>query len=135
MREIPGQLEQIFKTICEENNLVVLPKDQKKTAQGPLYFLELEINEEWIRLLYVDRVATADFYDCNTDQNYLNYSVLSVYESGQNSFLQDQGLDIAKSLSEKLNDEENQVHRNIIKIDLDNFSEVEELLNAHIENY
>jgi hypothetical protein len=134
MKEQRSKLERIFDTICQNQNLSIEEDGQKKTGQGPLYLLELETQDKWTRLLYADRTSTTDLYDCE-DHKYLNYSILSIYQQGQNSFLQDQDSDIAKRLLKELAHKKMPTDRCVIKIDLDDFSEVDEFLNAHIENY
>jgi hypothetical protein len=134
MKEQKSKLELIFDTICQDQNLSVEENRQKKTVQGPLYFLELETQDKWTRLLYADKVSTADLYDCE-DQKYLNYSILSIYQKGQDSFLQNQDSNIAKKLLKKLVPKKMPIHRRVYKIDLDDFSEVAEFLDTHIENY
>lgn len=134
MKEYRNQLERIFETICQNYELSINWDGQEQTAQGQLYFLELEKKERWTRLFYGDRVATADFYDCG-DQRYLIYSILSVYQQNQCSFLQTQDSDIAKNLLKNLTTEKIQTDRRVIKIKLDDFSGIDEFLEAHIENY
>lgn len=134
MQETVDPLVQIFETIHQKYGLPINQKGKKKTAQGPLYFLELEQDKKYTRLLYADRAATADFYDCK-DQRYLNYTILSVYQRGQDLFLQTQDSDISKKLLEQLTPENIQTHRRVIKISLDDFSEVEGFLDGHLENY
>ncbi len=138
MRETDSPLEQIFESMHEKYKFPLVWEGNKRVAQGSLHFLELEQDEKFTRLLYADRVATADFYDCGNDcgnQRYLNYTILSGYQRDHDSFLKAQGSDLAKRLQEKLNPETIQTHRRVIKISLDDFSEVEAFLGAHLENY
>jgi len=128
-------LEQIFETLSKLYDLPVKQETWKKTAQGPFYFLELEHCGEWTKLLYADRVISADLYDCE-DQGYLNYTVLSPYQSCQEAFLKSLPLDIAKNLRGELAASKKvQIDRCVVRINLDNFSEIEEFLGAHIEHY
>ena len=133
MEESNSQLERIFDTICQRHQLAVTVEDQEKTAYGPLFFLELQNQGNHTRLLYVDRVAAADFYDYE-NLKYLSYSVLSVYLQGQGSFLQTQDSEISEKLSDDLAPKD-QADRVVSLIHLDDFSEVEEFLDTHMENY
>lgn len=133
MREKTSQLEQIFDKLCSKYGLAVYPDGRGKIAHGQIYLLTLEDHENWVRLLYEDRVATADIYDCE-DQKYLNYSMLSTYQRCQHSFLHNHKFSIAKNLLEDLT-KKIQTSRQVSRTELDDFSEVEEFLSAHIENY
>ncbi len=148
IKEPVSQLEEVFDALCQEQVLSIKRDAKQKTAQGEVYFLELEKKKEWVRLLYADRVATADFYDCASQRDlsaqgdsnrdarkYLNYTVLSAYREGQRAFLQVQDSDLAKRLSLGLAEGKPQTHRRVFRVDLDDFSEVAKFLRIHIENY
>ena len=134
MEENKSQLEGIFDTICQNQGLSISQDNGNKKAQGPLYFLELETQDQMTRLLYADRVSTADFYDCG-DQKHMTYSILSPYQNDHKSFLHAQESNLAKKILEELVPEEVQTTRHVVKIDLDDFSETSNFLTAHIENY
>ena len=62
--------------------------------------------------------------------------MLSHYLAGQSSFLLTLDLKVTPNLAEKLfNIQDQKVHRHTLKINLDDFSEVGALLDAHLENY
>lgn len=134
MKEDKSQLERIFDAISQNQSLSVDQENKNKTAQGQLYFLELETQDHMTRLLYADRVSTADFYDCE-NQKHMTYSVLSPYQNDHKSFLHTQESNLAKKILEKLAPEQIQTTRQVVKIDLDDFSEVNEFLDTHIKNY
>ncbi len=134
MEENKSQLEGIFDTICQNQRLSVDQDGQNKKAQGSLYFLELETQDQMTRLFYADRVSTADFYDCG-DQKHMAYSILSPYQNDHKSFLHTQESNLAKKILEELISKEIQTTRYVVKIDLDDFSEASDFLNAHIEKY
>jgi len=127
-------LEIVFETLCRNSGLTKVTSSSCRIAQGPLFLLELEEEGLTTRLLYVDRVAAADFYDCK-DQKYLSYSVRSVYDAGQTAFLQDQNLELARKVAKKIGSGRRETHRTVVEVDLDNFSEVDKFLTAHINNY
>ncbi len=126
-------LETLFDSLRQRYGLPVNQDNHTKTAQGHFYFLELENREEWTKLLYADTVATADLYDYK-DQRYLNYSVLSTYLGCQGAFLKTLSSDLAAKLRRELAASE-KVHRRVVNISLDDFSEIEAFLGAHIEHF
>ena len=134
MGETKSQLEKIFETLCQDRDLSVDQDCQIKTAQGPLYFLESDNQEKWTRLLYVDKVASADFYDFG-HRIELAYTILSPYQQGQDSFLQTLDSDIARNLLEKLRSKNIQADRSVFRVDLDDLSEAEGFLINHMQHY
>lgn len=128
-----SKLERIFDAFFQKYILPVKQDGQIRTAQGPFYFLELK-NNEWTRLRYADKVATADIYDCES-QRYLIYSVLYSYQHCQEAFLQTLNFKLATELRKKLAAEEIPVDRRVVRMDLADFSAIEGLLDAHIEKY
>jgi hypothetical protein len=143
MKDKSSQLEQIFDAIAQKCRLSITQDGQTKQIQGWLYFLNLENDElkserKVTRLLYADKVAAVDIYDYEEKKS-LCYSVHSPYLSGQVEFLKTIELDIAKCILEKITPEETKTKdvdmKHVFGIDINNFSEVEKFLYAHIDYY
>ena len=129
-----SELEKIFDHLCQKYDLLIGQEDNKRLAQGGTFSLEFETINSLTRIGYLDRVISADFYD-EGDTKSLSYTIISVYEQCQETFLGTQNSNLARDLLEELSKDHAEVDRIVTRINLDNFSESEEFLSDHIDNY
>jgi hypothetical protein len=134
MADNDQDLETIFDQLSARFDLPVAEINGKKIAQGSVYVVEFSKEREVDRLLYIDRVASADIYDTQIEKS-LNYSTLVSYAHCQSEFLNSQPSGLSHELAKTMKENISGADRAVYNISLDDFSEIRDFLTVHINHF